>query len=164
MRFMIALAAAALLATPTLAQKGGFRSPSISRPMSVSRPAPSYSRPAYRPTPTVSRPAPVAQVRRPAIVRPVPQVRAPQAVAPQRYRRDTIGRPVGRPMPRRYSYRGSNWGWTAPAIMPIWWMSTMDRPYTFDSYDEFIRQCLRTPPRRRSRECVIALRERGIRG
>lgn len=170
MRFIIALAAAALLATPTIAQKGGFRSPSISRPMTVSRPAPSYSRPAYRPAPAVTRPAPVAQIRRPAPVRAVAQAsRAPQIVGrpvdhPQIRQRGPVGRAVGRPIQRRYSYRGSSWAWTAPAIMPVWWMSTMNRPYSFDSYDDFIRQCLRTPPRQRSRECVIALRDRGIRG
>jgi len=46
--------------------------------------------------------------------------------------------------------------------MPIWWMAAMHQPYSASAYERFIRRCIETPRDRRSRECVRALRERGI--
>ena len=146
-----------------------YRAPVMSAP----RPAPvnvrpSASAPGYRP-PVATRPiatvqratAPAARPMAPRATLRTPTVSQRQAVRPTSAR---LARPAGTPQRRRYAYRGSNWSWTAPSVMPLWWMAAMDTPYSYDGYDAYIRQCLRTPPRSRSRKCVRALKERGIRG
>lgn len=194
MRPMLHLLAALTLATPALAGPitrtpspmrpavQTYRAPTVSAPrpapVAVRPSTPAPSRPATAPT---ARTAPVARAAtatqrtratvapraKATVVRTMPPRATTGTTATQRRvvgAAATRTRPAGKPQRRSYAYRGSRWAWTAPALMPIWWMSTMDEPYTFDGYDDFIRQCLRMPENDRSDECVQALRDEGLEG
>jgi hypothetical protein len=178
---LAAIAAMTAAAAPTaaVAQKGM----SMSRPsMSMSRPSVStstYRAPTIAPRPYVApvtvTPKPYVAPMRPSVVRqapvtkPVPSYR--QAAQPKvSIRAATPGKAAtsatnrtARPTRTTYRTNAHSYAWTAPSLMPMWWMSTMHQPYSFASYDDFIRRCLRTPKRERSEECVQALRDRGIR-
>lgn len=184
---MIAMAAAAMLA-PAMAQAQKFGSsyrapaPTYRAPAPVYHaPAPTYRAPAtstYRPaaavptraTVTVPRAAPRVQTTRTTTVT---RTTARAATTPRNVampstvrtttRTTTRGRDQTTGAPRRASYRtgGRNYAWSSPYAMPIWWMAATHQPYSYDSYDAYIRRCLETPRDRRSRECVRALRERG---
>ena len=184
-----AMSAAAAVPSTAVAQKGM----SMSRPaMTMSRPSmptSTYRAPTIAPRPYVApvtvTPKPYVAPMRPSVVRPAPVTKPVpsfrQAAQPKvsiRAASSTSGhkvqtvasRPVGRSTgpaarPTRTTYRTNahSYAWTAPSLMPIWWMSTMHQPYSFASYDDFIRRCLRTPKRERSDECIQALEDRGIR-
>lgn len=191
MKKMILLAALALAAaTPSVAtaQRGMSMSrPSIS--MSTMRAPTIAPRPYVAPARTVTvTPRPYVAPPRPSVVqqapvtRPVPTYRqAPQpkvairpatpatpataraAVPPHGTRAaGQVPATAQRARPTHTVYRSH--AWTAPSMMPYWWMASMHRPYSYASYDDFIRRCLDTPRRDRSDECVRALRERGIDG
>lgn len=189
---IMAMAATTAAPTAATAQKGmsmSRPSMSMSRP---SMPTSTYRAPTIAPRPYVApvsvapKPyvAPMRQsvVRPASVTRPVPSFRqtpqpktsirqTPQSAKSGSASAITAKRPNVRTdaataRPKRTTFRSNarTYGWTAPTIMPLWWMSTMHQPYSFSSYDEFIRRCLRTPERERSKECVRALLDRGIVG
>lgn len=189
MRLVIALALASLLSAPAAAQRFGgstfrpapmtvYRAPA---PVTVRAPTPAS---AYRAPTPVSRPAPVTQPVRSYTQPTRPQANVTRATGPatkpfattprtkagvvtkrptaKTQAAQTSARSASQAKRRTISAYGRSHSWIAPATMPIWWMAAMHQPYSFTSYDSFIERCLRTPERERSKECVRALRERGL--
>lgn len=172
----ILLLALCLAVSPTSAAALPITPPRVSiTPARISSP-PVYRAPAIQaPRPVTVYHAPAPASRANVVVQrataPAARPMAPRAtlrppvVQPQRVQaarpRPTQVRPAAAPRGMHTAY-GRTWRWTAPAVMPIWWSSTMTTPYSFANYDDFIRHCLDTPRPRRSRACVRALRERGL--
>lgn len=189
MRIAALMTLALLTTAPAAAQRfgGGFRpaptvyraptpAPAYRAPAPVSRPAP-VTRPAPTQTRTTRTETTVTHATAPAAkpLASTPRTRNPtltgrdargtvKARTSDRSTSDRPASPVAARRPRSIRMNGSTYAWTAPAIMPYWWMSAMNRPYDSGSYDAFIERCLRTPRRERSKECVRALRERGLAG
>jgi len=148
-----------------------YRAPTpVSRPAPVTRPAPAQTR-TVRPEVAVRRasaPAAKPLASTPRTKAPVVDARGARGTVTSGAKREVSAtRSASAPnrgirRPRSLRIRGSSYAWTAPAIVPIWWMSTMNQPYDYGSYDAFIERCLRSEPDERSDECVRALRERGL--
>ena len=167
---------------PTPVYRPPAPTPVYRAPAPVSRPAP-----VTRSTPTQKRPDAVVTTGRATRPAAKPLASTPRTGTPvlnlPSNRRGTVTTPSKRPdvtkgtasktsprsahgvrQRRSASFRGSTYAWMAPVAVPFWWASTMESPYSYGAYDEFIERCLRTEPRERSRDCVRALKERGLAG
>lgn len=162
----IAIAAIAVGATGATAQRfgGGVRTaPTVTyRP-----PAPVYRAPAPAPAyvqraPAVTNRLPTPAARLVPAAKPRPPLGVTRPVSGSGARVESVRAPKGRPARSTFRHAGRSYTWTTPAVMPVWWMAAMNQPYSVNAYERFIQRCIRTPRDRRSRECVRALRERGI--